>query len=156
MKKQFIIFVAVIFSVVLIVGSFWLFAGNTSIPVLQNFQVSNGSNVEHFSNSIDLANQATMIFNSGGAFKQMADKDIKVTVNYYKQALDEARQVDIETLNNDYAGFGDHYRDEFIRGAGLFIEGYEQSDADKFLQGQVLLDQWGSWFSKNINNIRNL
>jgi len=136
--------------------TFFYFAGNVSLPTFQGFQTSGSSNVGHFSNSIDFANQATRVSNSGGAFEQVADEDIRAMVDYYRQALEEARKVDIAKLNSDYAGFGDHYRDEFMRGAELFIEGYEQSDAEKFLQGQVLLDQWGTWFTNNIDNIRKL
>lgn len=136
--------------------SFFYFAGSISLPAFQGIQTSGGSNVEHFSNSIDFANQATRVSNSSGIFEQVADEDIKEMVNYYEQALEEARQVDIAKLNSDYAGFGDHYRDEFIKGAELFVEGYEQSDQEKFLQGQVLLDQWGTWYSDNIDKIRKL
>lgn len=77
-------------------------------------------------------------------------------IDYYRQALNEARQVDIENLNRDYAGFGDHYQDDFIKGAELFVDGFESSNPEKFLEGQILLDRWGTWFSNNIDIIRKL
>jgi hypothetical protein len=115
-----------------------------------------GSNIERFSKSIDFANKATKISNSGGAYQQMGEEEIKGMVDNYKQALTEAKQVDIQKLNSDYQGFGDHYKNEFIAGTEMFIEGFEKSDAQKFLQGQVLLSQWGDWFEKNFDAIRKL
>ena len=114
------------------------------------------SNIEHFSKSIDFANKATKISNSGGAYQQMGEEEIKGMVDNYRQALTEARQVDIQKLNSDYQGFGDHYKNEFITGAEMFIEGFEKSDTQKFLQGQVLLSQWGDWYEKNFDAIRKL
>ena len=115
-----------------------------------------GSNIEHFSKSIDFVNKATKISNSGGAYQQMGEEEIKGMVENYKQALSEAKQVDIQKLNSDYQGFGDHYKNELIAGMEMFIDGFEKSDAQKFLQGQVLLSQWGDWYEKNFNTIRNL
>lgn len=115
-----------------------------------------GSNIERFSKSIDFANKATKISNSGGAYQQMGEEEIKGMVDNYKQALTEAKQVDIQKLNSDYQSFGDHYKNEFIAGTEMFIEGFEKSDTQKFLQGQVLLSQWGDWYEKNFDAIRKL
>ena len=112
------------------------------------------NNVGYFSNSIDLANQATRIANEGSAFELISRDDIRAMTNYYKQALKEAHKVDIEKLNQHYAGFGNHYRDEFIRGVKLFVEGFEQENSKKFLESQILLDHWGTWYSNNIDEIR--
>lgn len=136
--------------------AFFYFAGSISPPSFQDVKISSNGDIKHFSNSIDFANQATRISNADGAFEQVEEEDIKEMVGYYRQALEEARQVDIVKLNSDYAGFGDHYRNEFIKGTELFVEGFERSDPDKFLQGQVLLDRWGAWFSNNIDEIRKL
>ena len=77
-------------------------------------------------------------------------------MEYYRKALDAAHQVDIERLNSDFSGLGDHYRDEFIKGAKLYVEGLKQSDGGKLLLGQVLLDRCGTWYSSNIDKIRKL
>ncbi|MDZ4722365.1 MAG: hypothetical protein SGI97_00415 [candidate division Zixibacteria bacterium] len=114
------------------------------------------SNIEHFSKSIDFANKATKISNSGGAYQQMGAEEIKGMVENYKQALSETKQVHIQKLNSDYQGFGDHYKNELIVGMEMFIDGSEKSDAQKFLQGQVLLSQWGDWYERNFDAIRNL
>ncbi len=115
-----------------------------------------GNNVGYFSKSIDFANKATKISNNGGAYSQMEGKEIKGMVDNYKQALAEAKQVDTQKLNSDYLGFGDHYKNEFIAGIEMFIDGFEKSDTQKFLQGQMLLLQWGDWYEKNFNAIRKL
>lgn len=116
----------------------------------------NNNDVKHFSNSMDLANKATGVSNAGGAFEQISEDDIEQMIEYYKQALEEAQQVDVAKLNRDYTNFGDHYRDEFMKGMELFVEGLGQSDQEMSLNGQVLLDRWGTWFSDNIDEIRKL
>jgi len=135
---------------------FWVIAVFVIIIIVQGRGNRSVKDVERLSNSIDLANQATIIANKAGASGKTTEDDIRAMVNYYKQALEEAHQVDIEKLNRDYAGFGDHYRDEFIRGIELFIEGFEQSDPEKFLAGQILLNRWEVWFYNNIDEIRKL
>ena len=82
--------------------------------------------------------------------------ELKGMVENYKQALAEAMLVDIQKLNSDYQNFGDHYKNEFIAGTEMFIDGFEKSDTQKFLQGQMLLQQWGNWYEKNFSAIRNL
>lgn len=128
---------------------------NKIFSQIQSTSIKSGD-IEHFSKSIDFANKATKISNSGGAYQQMGEEEIKGMVENYKEALTEARLVDIQKLNSDYQNFGDHYKNEFIAGIEMFIDGFEKSDTQKFLQGQMLLQQWGDWYEKNFSAIRNL
>jgi len=107
-------------------------------------------NKEHFSKSIGYHNQASTVLNSGTSDSMQASK-VEQMVVIYQKALAEGRQVDIQKLNEAHAGFGDHYRDSFIAGLNAFIEGYRTEDDQKFLHGQVLLDEWGTWYDQNID-----
>lgn len=120
------------------------------------FFKSGNSTVQHLANSINYANQATQIINTGNPFEQVDQADIQTVLEFNKKALEEAKLVDIENLNRDYKDFGNHYRDEFIRGLELFIDGFEISDNQKILEGQILLDKWGTWYSQNIEEIKKL
>lgn len=113
-------------------------------------------NIKHFNQSIDYANQATQVINVGNPFEEIAQEDIHVMINLNKKALEEAKLVDIDKLNRDYGGFGTHYRDEFIHGLELSIEGFENSDNQKIIESQILLDKWGSWYNQNIEEIKTL
>lgn len=112
------------------------------------------SNVHHFSQSIKYANQATRISNSGESYEFINPEDMDAIVKLKKKALTEARFVDIKDLNRHYPDFGNHYRDEFINGLELYIEGFEKNDTVKLLAGQMLDEKWGVWYEKNVDAIR--
>ena len=112
------------------------------------------SNVQHFSQSIDYCNQATRILNAGGSYEFINPNDMETIVDFKKKALEEARLVDIEDLNLHYPDFGNHYRDGFIKGLELFIEGFEKNDNLKIIAGQLLDEKWGEWYEKNVDSIK--
>lgn len=109
---------------------------------------------QHFSKSIDYKNQATRILNKDQSPGVISKEDMLAVVDLTRQALAEAKLVDIDQLNRDYKDFGTHYRDEFIRGLKLFLDGYDSLDNKKNLEGQVLDDQWGTWYRQNADGIR--
>ncbi len=112
------------------------------------------SNVQHFEQSIRYVNQATRILNSGESYEFINPDDMDAIVELKKKALAEARLVDIDDLNRHYPDFGNHYRDEFIKGLELFIEGFEKNDSAKLLAGQMSDEMWGVWYEENIDAIR--
>lgn len=114
---------------------------------------SNKSNVEHFVNSIEYANEANEISN-GNSSIYYEQSEIEEMVRLKQMALDEARKVNISSLNKRFQGFGDSYEDLFINGLILFTTGMEDENQSKIIQGQLLLDEWGDWYSRNINRIR--
>lgn len=118
--------------------------------LLSGCNLLGNSNIKHFNKSIDYANQATLILNQTGQF------DSEVMIPLKKKAVKEAKQVDVEKFNKDYEGLGSHYKNEFIKGLELFIEGIETQDNLKSLQGQKLLDKWGDWYLNNIDEIKKL
>lgn len=113
---------------------------------------SPSTNIQNFTKSINYDNQATKLLNASSA----TDQDLYDAIQYQQQALEVARLVDTEKLNEAYATFGDHYKSEFIAGLEVMINGYNNRDNNTFLEGQVILDQWGSWYEENIDKIRSL
>jgi hypothetical protein len=104
---------------------------------------------------MDAANRATAIINSGSPFSTIKPELAEKIIQDYKTALDHAEIVDISFLNKSHSKWGEHFRDEFIKGIKLFIQGHNDHDIQKSLEGQRLLQAWGEWFSKNISAIRN-
>lgn len=125
------------------------------IPIYIFSNPSTNENLKHFKASISYSNEAAKISNGGQAYEIVDHSTIEKMLSYKKQALAEASAVDINALNQRLEGFGDHYKNEFIKGLKTHIEGFKNNDPDKFLKGQILLDQWGIWYSKNIQKIKN-
>lgn len=126
------------------------------IPIAVFNRPSESTTMGHFVNSINYANQATRLLNQGKPFTIRNRTELEKVIQYQKQALSEAKQVNLDDLNRIVDGFGAHYENEFIKGLELFINGFETNESGKFLQGQLLLDRkWGSWYEKNFDRIRN-
>jgi hypothetical protein len=70
-------------------------------------------------------------------------------INYFKDSLKEAQLVNAESIDSQVPGFTSHYKNEFIKGMELLIEGYENYDMSKKLQGGVFLDKWAVWDKEN-------
>ena len=109
------------------------------------------NNIEHFSASIEYSNKSASIINQEQNYMLIDSDSMDKIINFYQQALLEAKQVDINILNNQFDGFGNHYKQEFVNGLEILIEGYEKHNQDRFLQGQVLLDKWNGWYYINID-----
>jgi hypothetical protein len=138
----------------------WVFFGEVvatakaiAWPYFVFFSPSSGS-VSHVSKAIEYANKATAIINKGGPYEQISQTDIDAIIDYYKKALHEAEQADVASMNRRYAGFGDHFRDEFIQGLHIFIKSHETGDAMLSIASQAMLDRFGNWYSANIERIR--
>lgn len=115
---------------------------------------SKDDSITHLNKSIDLTNEGTKILNQVTAFTLMSDNQMKQYINFLKDALIEGDQVNIEKLNKDHPNFGNHFRDEYIKGIKSLISGYELKRDQNFVQGQLLLDSWGNWYSANFENIK--
>ena len=109
----------------------------------------------HFSAAIEYHNKGVLIFNRVGsenAVVKVAQADLEPVIGYYRKAIAEAKLADIDHMNKHYPEFGDHFRDDFIRGHELFIETYEADGASTFA-AQVLMDRWGDWYEANVRGI---
>ena len=124
------------------------------IPIYVFGNSSLNQNTNHLFSSIDFSNKATAIINQSEPIDTLDYKSMEKIMGYKNQALAEAKKVDIEMLNQRLDGFGDHFNEEFMKGLEIIIEGYETNDPEKFLQGQILDDKWGVWYSNNIERIK--
>lgn len=123
-------------------------------PYFIFFSPSPRGSVRHFVNSIKYVDAAQEFGKNLKSPDSMSGSEMKTFIGFYKEALREAESVDTEVLNNRLASFGDHYRDEFVRGLKMTIAGQEESDAIKSLEGQILLITWENWYAENIERIR--
>lgn len=117
----------------------------TATPQVTSFQ--------HFNNSIQLSNQAARITLEAQG-RRIPEEDMKRFIDLSRQALAEAKLVDIEQLNRAYPGLGTHYRDEFLNGLALGLEVYDTKDFNKAAESQALTDRWFTWYSQNIEDMR--
>jgi hypothetical protein len=71
-----------------------------------------------------------------------------------RMALETAKSVDIEILDSIVAGFGSHFRDDFIRGVTLFLEAVQSSSSDELLgRSREALNRWADWYDANRERI---
>ncbi len=139
-----------IFSIIIIIGSIIL------LPKYVFKSNGGNENLKHFKTSINLKNESTQMNNRlGDASITMDDELLQEIIDKNEQALEEAKKVDIGFLNNRLNGFGDHYKNEFIDGLELMVSGFKNDDQEMFIKGQVLLDNWGEWYSNNMEKIKN-
>lgn len=116
---------------------------------------SGGSSGQHVSAAIQFHNQAASITSKiGPIISTISTQDAKSIIDLDKKALAEAKLADIADMNKRYPGFGDHFRDEFIAGLNLFINGFEVGDGVATLRGQILESQFGDWYQANVDGIR--
>jgi hypothetical protein len=124
------------------------------IPVYVFSNSTKNDNLAHFNSSINFANDATTISDQAGENGNIDQEIVDRFIVYLNQALKEGEKVNIIELNNRLEGFGDHFKDEFLKGLETTIDGYNNQNPNEFLQGQVMLDQWGTWYSANIEKIK--
>jgi hypothetical protein len=120
-------------------------------PYFFFFDKPKENNVTHFINSMKYQNDATKLINQGQDFAPTNDSDMKKIMELKRKAFDEAKMVNIEKLNNIHPNFGNHFRDEYIKGLQLFIYGYDKHQDQDFIQAQILMDNWVDWYYSNIN-----
>jgi len=109
---------------------------------------------KHFIKSMEYNEQANKILNKSPAFSTMSIEELEKIIDFRRKALHEAKQVNIDELNKIYNTWGDHYRDEFIMGIKLIIEGHEANEQQKSLKGQILHSIFEKWYEDNLYNIK--
>lgn len=108
----------------------------------------------HFNNALSRSFEAARLLNEGPAPGQQPSEAIVRAVTLQRQALQEARMVDIVALSGIDADLGDRFQKEFLAGLELFIGGAERGDEKMIHGGQELLIRWQTWLAENISNIR--
>lgn len=146
-----------IIAIPLVIASFFLvsvYAFSPSSPMQSSSQTSTiNKNIDHFITSIEYANEANRVSNEFDSSGKASGEKLNEIVEFRKKALEEAGLVDTEQLNNQVASFGSQYKNSFIQGLQLFIEGHTENNSDKFFEGQKLLFNWEIWFRDNYNRI---
>lgn len=81
--------------------------------------------------------------------KKLEGKEKELFLDHCKNALQQARMVNISEVDRQVTGFKHHYENEFIMGMESLIKGYENSDFSGKLKGGLLLDKWAIWNREN-------
>ena len=107
------------------------------------------SDKSHIINSINASIRAFEALKD----KKFEDHEREKLIGHCRDALKEARMVNIENVDKQVTGFADHYRKEFIGGMESLIDGYENSDLSKKFKGGLMLDKWAIWNKENRKNL---
>jgi hypothetical protein len=79
----------------------------------------------------------------------LGDADKRSVIEHLRHGLEEGEKVDLASVDDQVPGFAAHYRDEFMAGMGLLIEGFENSHIGKSIKGAILLEKWALWNRDN-------
>lgn len=104
-----------------------------------------------FRDSIEYANQATQRLKEateGRFFSTIDERDLEEILRLQQAALDKAREIPIDKLNEWHPELGNHYSDEFVGGLAAIIEGHRNNNAGTLFRGQFLLNAWGDWYTE--------
>lgn len=112
------------------------------------------SNIDHLKESIEYSNEATRLDNQGQSFSSPTETEMKKYIDLKRKALEEGKLVDVEKLNNDHPNFGNHFRNEYLKGLQLLVDCYDKQQNQYIIQAQILLDNWSDWYSANLENIK--
>ncbi len=96
---------------------------------------------------------ATKIVNEGRPYTAISGDESEKLIYYYQQSLNEAKQVDINLLNDRYPEWGSRYKDQYIKGMELIIKGHKDVDPINSMNGQQLVGTWKIWFNNHITEI---
>ena len=107
------------------------------------------SDKSHIINSINASIRAFEVLKD----KKLEDHEREKLIGHCRDALKNARMVNVENVDKQVPGFADHYRNEFIGGMESLIDGYENSDLSKKFKGGLLLDKWAIWNKENRKNL---
>ncbi|MCD4674392.1 MAG: hypothetical protein K8S18_00120 [Desulfobacula sp.] len=129
----------------MIIGSVsLLFFNFVSMGIIQP-SLSQTTGKEHLADSIYRSIDSFEILKSG----ELDEDKQEQLINAFSNALKQANLVNVEKIENQVPGFASHYSGEFIKGMSLLIQGYENDDMSKKIQGGMLLDKWGKWNNEN-------
>jgi hypothetical protein len=129
----------------MIIGAFPVLFVNLMNLGIVPMPASLESDKSHLINSINASIGAFDVMKN----KKLQDKAKEKFLNHCRNALQEARTVNIAEIERQVPGFKHHYEDEFIMGMESLIEGYENSDFSRKIKGGLLLDKWALWNREN-------
>jgi hypothetical protein len=103
------------------------------------------SDKSHLVNSINASIRAFDVLKG----KKLEGREKELFLDHCKNALQQARMVNISEVDRQVTGFRHHYENEFIMGMESLIKGYENSDFSGKFKGGLLLDKWAIWNREN-------
>ena len=111
-----------------------------------------GSTGPHLNEATNQINKAVAVVNAttGPISRETGDK----VAIFYARALDEARLVDVDEMNNHCRGLGNHVRDDLIPALTLLVAGLRNVDNTKLSMGQKLLNDWEDWHDAHLDQIK--
>jgi hypothetical protein len=106
---------------------------------------------QKFLQALGYSNQAAYLLTQRPGL--YSNPDLDKIVSLRKMALEAAKAVDIEVLDSIVAGFGTHFRDDFIRGVALFLEAVQSSSDELLGRSRQALNRWTGWYDANRERI---
>jgi len=97
--------------------------------------------------------QTIEYMNKSKEYAATSNKPPQKIIQFKREYLNEIKSLDIEELNKIYNDWGNHVRNEFIKGVELSLLGYAAGNQQKYLYGQRLLSLWFSWYFHNQSSI---
>ena len=102
-------------------------------------------NAQHFLTSLKIVSRAHAENNRRG-FGIRSESEMNKMRSLYRQALNEAQQVDDAVLDKACATLRIPYRDLFQRGVEMRLGAWETADASASIESSKLLDKWADWY----------
>ena len=71
------------------------------------------------------------------------------------EAADSGHGIDRDDLNRIYSGLGDHFLDDAIVSARLYVEAIDSRDGALVMRGTAANLRWQTWWNANGNDVMN-
>jgi hypothetical protein len=107
------------------------------------------SEVKKFILAINYSQQATYLLNSSPHENLEDYPNLKDILAYRRKALDVAKAVDPDILNDVFPDLGTRFKNQFVEAVSLFVQGCEKKSDDELSQSKLLNDQWADWYGAN-------
>lgn len=107
--------------------------------------------VQKFLQALGYSNQAGyLVTQQPGLY---SNPELEKIITLRRMALETGKSVDIEILDSIVAGFGTHFRDDFVRGVTMFLEAVQSSSDELLERSRVALNRWADWYDDNRERI---
>lgn len=108
----------------------------------------NENEVLAFRKSITLRNEAMAQLGDKNELSEIKTSDIKSAMRLLNQSLEESNSVSKRTLALFDEELPVQYREKFLKGISVFMEGIQANDDDMLVEGQNLMNEFGDFYTK--------
>lgn len=109
--------------------------------------------IGHIWKSINYYQTIVKEANKSAPYSEISKDEIQNTIQLLKNCLYEATFVSDAVLDKLLPEFKMNFRQKFQKGVQLYLEGLQNDDNKKLLSGQILIDEWGSWYINHMLDI---